>query len=178
MHGNTLINPLSSAPSSLAPSLCTWRYGGICLINLPHKSDSCSLVHVDEWPSAGPSLYICQRRGRGSRVKRDKLGPKGRPFTFRGPPGPPPAPPSHSGARQDPQVLAGLFHFRSPYRGWSPRVFSPSFCLPQSASKRLFVRRMAHFAQALSWSFFTTELFCPLIVCLLNDATQTIIPAV
>lgn len=62
------------------------RYGGICLINLPDKSDSCSCVYVDEWPSAAPSLYICQSLSRVSRVKRDKLDPKRRPFTFPRPP--------------------------------------------------------------------------------------------
>lgn len=50
---------------SLSPSLSKGRYGGICLINLSDKSDSCLRVRVDERLSAGPSLYICQRRGRG-----------------------------------------------------------------------------------------------------------------
>lgn len=62
------------------------RYGGICLINLSDKSDSCSWAYVDEWPSAAPSLYICQSWSRASRVKRDKLDPKRRAFTFSSPP--------------------------------------------------------------------------------------------
>lgn len=56
------------------------------MINFPDKSDSCSRVYVDEWPSAAPSLYICQSWFRASRVKRDKLDPKRRPFTFHRPP--------------------------------------------------------------------------------------------
>lgn len=96
--------PLSSPGSLPAPRtglappppcrlLKKGRYGGICLINLSDKSDSCSRAYVDEWPSAAPSLYICQSRSRASGVKRDKLDPKRRPFTFLRPPSG--APPLH-----------------------------------------------------------------------------------
>lgn len=76
------------------------RYGGICLINLSDKSDSCSRAYVDEWPSAAPSLYICQSPSRASGVKRDKLDPKRRPFTF-------PRPPSGAPPLRLIQVLGG-----------------------------------------------------------------------
>lgn len=84
------LSPLFIAPfhlrSPTSPPCSKRRYGGICLIDLSDKSDSCSRAYVDEWPSAAPSLYICQSRSRASRVKRDKLDPKRRPFTFCGPP--------------------------------------------------------------------------------------------
>lgn len=96
----------------------------------------------------------------GERVKRNKLVPKGRPFTFCTP-SLPPVPPSHSGARRDPQVLAGLFHFVPPIV-WSPQVFYPSFWAPQSTSKQRFERSMAHFAQAFArfYSLSFSVLYC------------------
>lgn len=136
------------------------------MINLSDKSDSCSRAYVDEWPSAAPSLYICQSWSRASGVKRDKLGPKRRPFTFHGPPsGAPPLYPI--------QVLGGTLKCLLAYSIFTPPIEIPEptsvlafFFLPSIHPKRLFVRRMAHFSQGLKLAAFfsfllsTTELFC------------------
>lgn len=118
---NTLLQPLSIAVSLLLVK--KGRYGGICLINLSNKSDSCSRAYVDEWPSAALSLYICQSQSRASRVKRDKLDPKRRPFTF-------PIPPSGAPPLYPIQVLGGTLKcllaysiFTPPIEFLSPQVF-------------------------------------------------------
>lgn len=80
------LSPLHTEYATPLPRSNKGSYGGICLINLSNKHDSCSRAYVDEWPSAAPSLYICQSLSRASRVKRDKLDPKRRPFTFLRPP--------------------------------------------------------------------------------------------
>lgn len=136
------------------------------MINLSDKSDSCSRAYVDEWPSAAPSLYICQSRSRASGVKRDKLDPKRRPFTF-------PRPPSAAPPLYPIQVLRGTLKcllaysiFTTPIEFPEPTSVLALFPFPQSSPKRLFVRRMAHFSQGLkpaAFFFFllsTTELFC------------------
>lgn len=135
------------------------------MINLFDKSDSCSRAYVDEWPSAAPSLYICQSRSRASRVKRDKLDPKRRPFTF-------PRPPSGAPPLYPIQVLGGTLKCLLAYSIFTPPIEFPEptsalapFFLPQPTPKRLFVSRMAHFSQGLKLAAFfpfslsTTELF-------------------
>lgn len=146
---------------SLSPSLSKGRYGGICLINLSDKSDSCLRVRVDERLSAGPSLYICQRRGRGKRWKETNWSRKAG-HSPSAPPLRPPVPPSHSGARRDPQVLAGLFHFAPPIESEAHKCFTRhSEPLNPSLSGLLWGEWLTLLRPWLC--FFSTELFCPLL---------------
>lgn len=116
-----VISPVSITlftPPPPLPLVKKGRFGGICLINLSDKSDSCSQAYVDEWPSAAPSLYICQSRSGASGVKGDKLDPKRRPFTFPGPPSV--APPLHPI-----QVLGGTLKCLLAYSIFTPPIEFP-----------------------------------------------------
>lgn len=157
------------------PGICSlphWRarHGGICLINLSHKSASCRGGMWKGRLGAAPPLYICQGV-QEERVKENKLVPKGMPFTSGAPPFTRRAPP-HSHAQCDSQVLAGLFHFARSIA--SAHKCFMSYSAPQSACKRFIVRRIAHFAQ--QWTCFLYTF--PLIVCLFNDMVQDIIPVI
>lgn len=149
-------------------------------------------MRVYESLSAGPPLYICQHGGRGNRrEKRDKLVPKGRPFTFGSPP-PSPALPRPI------QVLCGILKcslaysilctpllsspLPTPFKTEPQKCCAPHSAASQSASKRSFVSTFAHSsllttplpALLLLRFFLSVLFFLPrssflLIVCLLND---------
>lgn len=141
-------------------------------------------MRVYESLSAGPPLYICQHGGRGNRrEKRDKLVPKGRPFTFGSPP-PPPALPRPI------QVLCGILKcllaysilpplspLPTPFKTEPQKCCAPHSAASQSASKRSFVSTLltAPYSQPpppflLSFHpFFLSRSPFLLIVCLLND---------
>lgn len=155
----------------------------MCLINLSDKSDSCSCVCVDEWPSAAPSLYICQSPSRVSRVKRDKLDPKRRPFTFSRPPsGAPPLQPIQVLGRTLKCLLAYSI-FTPPIEFSEPTSVLPSFFFPSSSlSSSLWAEWLTFLRDRSWWLFFFFivhhRAFLTLIVCLLNDWSLTVIPTV
>lgn len=154
-------------------------------------------MRVYESLSAGPPLYICQHEGRGNRrEKRDKLVPKGRPFTFGSPP-PPPALPRPI------QVLCGILKcllaysiltpsslslpLPTPFKTEPQKCCAPHSAASQSASKRSFVSTLltASYSQPPSsfhsfFSFFffpPAPLFCSLCVYSMIR-TWAIIPSV
>lgn len=114
------------------------------------------------WVAQRRSLFVhLSEPEQGKRGEKRQIGPKKKAIHLRQTPLWISTPLSHSGARRDPQVLAGLFHFHSLYSvPWAHKCFSPLFFSPQSTPKRLIVSRMAHFSQGLNLAAFFL-IYCP-----------------
>lgn len=116
---------------SLSPSLSKGRYGGICLINLSDKSDSCLPVHVDERLSAGP-LCTSVSGEAGGKGEKKQIGPKRQAIHLLHPlSSPRPSFPFRCSAGSS--SACWLIPFRSPYSLKStsvlPIILSPSIHL-------------------------------------------------
>lgn len=109
------LSPLSlSLFPSVSRSLSKGRYGGICLINLSDKSDSCLPVHVDERLSAGP-LCTSVSGEAGGKGEKKQIGPKRQAIHLLHPlSSPRPSFPFRCSAGSS--SACWLIPFRSPYR--------------------------------------------------------------